>query len=499
MKARDNSVFVCKECGNESAKWMGQCPSCQTWNSMVEAPGVGKNPKSKYQISNKFQNPNAKTVAVRLEDVKVETGRRMSTGISELDMVLGGGIVGGQAILVAGEPGIGKSTLLLQVAAQATDESAYFAKASKGKQKSNLSTSPLPSLEAAKGVARLRGASKSQILYVCGEESAGQIAIRAKRLEIEKEKGTEGILVLSETDIDATLDWIDKSPSYAVGYGGASKSQIELVIVDSIQTMTTNDLPGTAGSVGQVRECALRLVTMAKETGIPVFIVGHVTKDGDIAGPRILEHMVDTVLWFEGERSQALRLVRTIKNRFGPTDEVGVFRMTDKGLIEVANPSEYLLAERVKNVPGSVVSIAMEGTRPMLVEVQALTVATQLPVPRRVATGIDFNRLQMLVAILTRRAGIDLSGVDVFVNVAGGVKVSDPALDLAVCLAIASSYRDKAVDPTVAAVGEVGLMGEVRKVGDLDRRVKEAKKLGYRVASAESGREVRAAVGKLVG
>ncbi len=271
-----------------------------------------------------------------------------------------------------------------------------------------------------------------------------------------------------------------------------------LVIVDSIQTLTTEDLTGVAGSVGQVREATQRLASISKRLGIPVFIVGHVTKEGTIAGPRVLEHIVDTVLWFEGERSQALRLIRAVKNRFGPTDEVGVFEMTEKGLVGVDNPSKLLLAERVKDVPGSVISVVLEGTRPMLVEIQALTSASQLAVPRRVATGIDMARLQMLVAVLSRRVGLALGDMDIFVNVTGGIRLADRGIDLAICLAVASSFLNKKLSSDVAAVGEVGLLGEVRKIGGLDKRIKEAKKLGYRVASAESGKSVSMAIKKLL-
>lgn len=359
----------------------------------------------------------------------------MTTGEAELDSVLGGGLVQGMVVLVAGEPGIGKSTLLTQI-----------------------------------------GVGKA--LYVCGEESASQVALRVKRLGLKGE-----MTLLESTDVDEIIAKIAKPG---------------LVIIDSIQTLTTTDLTGTAGSVGQVREATQRLALNAKRSGIPVFIVGHVTKEGTIAGPRVLEHIVDTVLWFEGERSQSLRLIRAVKNRFGPTDEVAVFEMTERGLIGVDNPSKLLLAERVKNVPGSVIGVVLEGTRPLLVEIQALTTPSQLAIPRRVATGIDFARLQMLVAVLSRRAGLALGDMDIFVNVTGGIKLADRGIDLAICLAIASSFLNKTVASDIAAVGEVGLLGEVRKVGGLNKRIKEAKKLGYRVASAESGKSVSAAIKKLL-
>ena len=271
-----------------------------------------------------------------------------------------------------------------------------------------------------------------------------------------------------------------------------------LVVIDSIQTLTTDDLSGVAGSVGQVRECAHRLQKLAKREHIPILLVGHVTKEGTIAGPRVLEHVVDTVLWFEGERTQNLRIVRAVKNRFGPTDEVAIFEMTEKGLVGIDNPSKLLLAERVKEVPGSVVSVVLEGTRPILLEIQALVTNSGLPIPRRVATGIDMSRLQMLVAVLTARAGLVLGNSDVFVNVTGGVRLVDRGTDLAICLAIASSFLNKGLPSDIAAVGEVGLLGEVRKVQGIEKRVKEAKKLGYRVASAESGKSVAAAIKKLL-
>ncbi|MBI2587352.1 DNA repair protein RadA [Candidatus Amesbacteria bacterium] len=304
------------------------------------------------------------------------------------------------------------------------------------------------------------------------------MALRVKRLGLKGEMD-----LLESTDVDEIISKLGKQ---------------ELVIIDSIQTLTTTDLAGTAGSVGQVRECVQRLASSVKRLGVPLFMIGHVTKEGNIAGPAVLMHVVDTVLWFEGERGQTLRLVRAVKNRFGPTDEVGVFEMTEKGLVGVANPSQLLLGERVKNVPGSVVSVVLEGQRPMLIEIQALVVPSQLAVPRRVATGVDFARLQMLVAVLMKRAGLQLGNEDIFVNVTGGIRLADRGIDLAICLAIASSFLNKSLPGDVAAVGEVGLLGEVRKVGGLEKRVKEAKKLGYRVASAESGKSVSAAIKKLL-
>jgi len=398
---------------------------------MVET--VEEDPKSK------VKSQNFKSKIYKLSEVKIDETGRVKTGEGELDSVLGGGVVAGMVVLVAGEPGIGKSTLLTQVGLRTKD-----------------------------------------VLYVCGEESATQVALRVKRL------GGKGEMLLFEsTDADEIVSKIEEQKP-------------GLVIVDSIQTLTVSDLSGTAGSVGQVRESAGRLAGVAKRLNTPLFLIGHITKEGSIAGPRVLEHMVDCVLWFEGERGQALRVVRAVKNRFGPTDEVGVFEMTETGLVGVADPSHMLLSERVKNVPGSVVGVILEGRRPILVEIQALTNLTNMVMPRRVATGIDMARLQMLVAVLARRANLHLEGADIFVNVTGGIRLADRGVDLAICLAIASAFLNKSLAGDVAAVGEVGLLGEVRKVGGLERRVREAKKLGYRVASAESGKSVEAAIKKLL-
>lgn len=397
------------------------------------------------------------SLILSLKDIKIDENKRIKTGEIELDNVLGGGLVAGMVVLVAGEPGIGKSTLLTQVALHTPSE---------------LRSSP-PKL----------GGDQGGVLYICGEESVSQVALRVKRLGIQS--SVSGIQLLESSDVD---DIVNKIGEIKPG----------LVIVDSIQSLQTADLTGVAGSVGQVRECTQRLALSVKRLGIPLFIVGHVTKEGTIAGPRVLEHVVDTVLWFEGERTQNLRIVRAVKNRFGPTDEVAIFEMTEKGLVGIDNPSKLLLAERVKEVPGSVVSVVLEGTRPILLEIQALVTNSGLPIPRRVATGIDMSRLQMLVAVLTARAGLILGNSDVFVNVTGGVRLVDRGTDLAICLAIASSFLNKGLPADIAAVGEVGLLGEVRKVQGLEKRVKEAKKLGYRVASAESGKSVAAAIKKLL-
>ena len=423
--AKIKSQFVCQQCGYSQSQWAGRCPTCDTWNSLVETVSQ--------QLSNSNLQFSKNSSIVNLQDIKVDEDKRQKTGELELDNVLGGGLVDGMVVLVAGEPGIGKSTLLLQVALKCKD-----------------------------------------VLYICGEESATQVALRAKRLGKISE-----VSLLETNNVDEAIAKI-------------TETKPDLVIVDSIQSMTTEDLTGGAGSVGQVRECASRLTSNIKHLASCLFIVGQVTKDGNIAGPRVLEHLVDTVLWFEGDRSSNLRLVRAIKNRFGPTDEVGVFEMSEAGLIGVSDPSKLLLSERVTKVSGSVVSVILEGRRPLLVEIQSLVVQSQLAIPRRVATGIDTNRLQMLVAVLTRRAGLHLGDQDIFVNVAGNIRLADRGVDLAICAAIASSFLDKPMPADIAAVGEVGLLGEVRKVVSLDKRIKEAKKLGYRVASAESGKSVSA-------
>ncbi|PJE67407.1 DNA repair protein RadA [Candidatus Shapirobacteria bacterium CG10_big_fil_rev_8_21_14_0_10_40_9] len=435
--AKAITKFICQQCGYESAGFLGRCPSCGTWGSLVETllPGEGERARGR--------EGERETKPISLGEVKTAKFQRLSTKIGEFDRVLGGGpprrdgrveagIVPGSVILLAGDPGIGKSTILLQVAAN------------------------IP----------------GTVLYISGEESPEQIKIRSERLGI-KDKN---ILFLSETNVEAIVDQLE------IG-------NLKLVIIDSIQTLYTSSLTGTPGSVGQVRECAARLLNLAKRKGIPMFFIGHVTKEGAIAGPMVLNHLVDTVLFFEGERFQSLRILRGFKNRFGPTDEVGVFEMGEKGLLEVSNPSKLFLEERREKVPGSVVTCLMEGSRPLLCEIQALVVPTQLAIPRRVSQGIDWGRLQLLTAVLSKRAGLPLSSFDVFVNVAGGIKVAEPGVDLAVSLAIASSFSDKPLDPKVCALGEVGLLGEIRQVGNLEKRVKEARRLGF--TKIVSPREVR--------
>jgi DNA repair protein RadA/Sms len=411
--AKVHSQFVCQQCGYSQVGWAGKCPNCGSWGSLVETVL-----KDERKVSKK-QHPTGNK-AISLSSVPSRKTSRISTKISELDRVLGGGLVSGQVVLIAGEPGIGKSTLLLQLAD------------------------------------KIGGT-----LYVSGEESASQVAIRAKRLGVK----SKSLKFLEETDVDAVIEAVE-DPA--------------LIIVDSIQTLFTSDLSGLPGSIGQVRECAARLLRLAKQKNMPLFMVGHVTKEGTVAGPAVLAHIVDTVLWFEGEKSLSLRLLRAVKNRFGPTDEVGIFSMEDKGLIPEDNAEKIFLTKRGKvAVPGSVVSSILNGTRPMLVEIQSLVVPTKMAFPKRTVQGIDPRRLEMLLAVLIRRCALPLYEYDVFVNVAGGITVREPASDLAICLSVASAFFDKAVSPQVLAVGEVGLLGEIREVVAETKRVKEARRLGF--------------------
>ncbi len=419
---KSHSSFICQQCGYKSPSFLGKCPECGNWNSMVETvekddtPSWGKKNTREKKLNNQ---------AVRLTSVLTTKVNRVTTGIKEVDQVLGGGLIPGSLILLAGDPGIGKSTLTLQL------------------------------------IAHIGG------LYVSGEESAAQIKLRAQRLKLKTEK----ILILSETNVEAML-------AEATSY----KNDIKLLIIDSIQTLWSEELSGAPGAIGQVRESTLKLMDFAKKEHIPVILIGHVTKEGTIAGPKTLEHIVDTVLYLEGERFQTLRLLRTSKNRFGPVDEVGVFSMEEAGMKEVDNPSELFLGGEAGSrhqAAGSVIIATLEGSRPLLVEVQALTVSTQIPIPRRVGNGINNNRLQMLVAIIQKHLRLPLGNFDIFVNVASGIKVFEPAADLGICLAIISSFKNKPLPGKTVAIGEVGLLGEIRNVIGLDRRIKEARKLGF--------------------
>lgn len=409
---RAHSQYVCQQCGYSQVGWAGKCPNCGSWGSLVETVISTGSQKSKSKDKKYIAKP------VSLASIPSKSTSRISTKISELDRVLGGGLVPGQVVLIAGEPGIGKSTLLLQLADKIGDT-----------------------------------------LFILGEESVGQVKVRANRLGI----ANKTLKFLEETDVDTAV--------------GAFDSE-RLVVVDSIQTITTEDLTGLAGSVGQVRECAFRLLKVAKEKNIPLFLVGHVTKEGTVAGPAVLAHIVDTVLWFEGDKSLTLRLLRAVKNRFGPTDEVGIFEMEDKGLIPETNVEKIFLSRGHMDVAGSVVTSTLQGTRPLLVEIQALVVSSKMPFPKRVSQGIDSRRLELLLAVLIRRCGLPLYEYDVFVNVAGGIKVVEPASDLAICLAIASSFFDKSLSKGTIALGEIGLLGEIREVVAQEKRIKEARRLG---------------------
>jgi len=416
--AKARVIYVCRDCGYETGRWLGRCPSCGAFSTLEETePEPAANLK-------KTSAPLKK--AVKLEDVAVATESRTPTGLSELDVVLSGGIVEGSLILLGGDPGIGKSTLLLQVC-------------------QNL------------------GKQGKSILYVSGEESVQQIKLRADRLEVD----AGNIYLAAETGMSEIESMI----------GGLKP---DLVIIDSIQTIVNEDTDSSPGSVSQVRSCTSALMRIAKGSGVSVFVVGHVTKEGAIAGPRVLEHMVDTVLYFEGERRETYRIIRAVKNRFGSTNEIGVFEMRTKGLAPISNPSEYMLAGRPMNVPGSVVTCSMEGVRPILTEVQALVCATSFNMPRRTAAGLDFNRSVMLLAVLEKRAGLRLGSFDCYLNIAGGVKTSEPSLDAAVIAAAASSFTNKAADPYTMVFGEVGLTGELRAVNMADKRIAEAYKLGFK-------------------
>ena len=427
MATKSTSRYVCQSCGDDFLRWEGQCRSCGTWNSLVET--VVRTPARGKPSSGSVAVGPGRGSAVALADIGEADVPRLATGIGELDRVLGGGLVPGSLVLVGGEPGIGKSTLLLQVAA---------------------------------GVGQ-------PVLYATGEESAAQVRLRAGRLGLLEGDPGRRVEVLAEHDIGSIVE-------------AARQRRPALVIVDSIQTATVDELDGAAGSVGQVRESTVRLMDFAKGEGIAVVLVGHVTKDGSIAGPKTLEHLVDAVIAVEGERYAALRLVRAAKNRFGSTEEVGVFEMAGAGMLEVTDPARAFLAEHSEPAPGSVVAPTLEGTRPLLVEVQALVAPAGYGTPARKASGLDPNRLGLLVAVLGRRAGISLGSHDVYANLAGGLTVAEPGLDLPIALALASSLRDRPIPPDTVVIGEVGLLGELRAVNGLERRLREAARLGFRQA-----------------
>lgn len=418
-KGKQKTTFFCKECGFESPKWLGQCPGCKEWDSFVEEPVV-KTAAGRSVTVTEYREPS------KLSEIVTNDEVRTLTGIGELDRVLGGGIVTGSLVLVGGDPGIGKSTLLLQMCKQ-------LAEAGK------------------------------DVLYVSGEESVKQIKMRADRLgTFQKE-----LFLLSETDLDIVTEVI-------------GRKKPEIVIIDSIQTMYREEIGSAPGSVSQVRETTSTLMRLAKSLPVSIFIVGHVTKEGVVAGPRVLEHMVDTVLYFEGDGGASYRFLRGVKNRFGSTDEIGVFEMRGNGLVEVPNPSEYMLAGKPKQAPGSIVVCSIEGTRPILIEVQALVCQTNFNMPRRTSTGTDYNRVNLLMAVIEKRMGVRMGDCDAYINVAGGMRIHEPALDLGIILALLTSYRNQSLDDETICFGEVGLAGEVRAVNMAEQRVLEAAKLGFK-------------------
>jgi len=420
VKKNQKTIFCCQSCGFQTPKWMGKCPDCGSWDSFVEERSAAGSSRRSFRAIAAPQ-----IAPVPIDSIELETELRLHTGIKEFDRVLGGGLVLGTLVLIGGDPGIGKSTLMLQVL---------------------------------NGLA----SQEHKVLYVSGEESIRQIRLRSKRLNTV----SPDMLVVSEVEIEAILSMIEST-------------QPEVLVVDSIQTMFNGDLTSAPGSVSQVRESTVRLMLMAKKTGIPTFLIGHVTKDGAIAGPKLLEHMVDTVLYFEGDRNHVFRILRTVKNRFGSTNEIGVFEMKDKGLDEVANPSAVFLSERPADSAGSVVTASMEGTRPILVELQALASATNFGTPRRTILGLDPNRVALLAAVMEKKLGMHLMGYDIFMNVAGGVKVAEPAVDMAIVAAVASSFLDKAIPDGAMVLGEIGLTGEVRAIGQVDIRIAEGRKMGF--------------------
>jgi len=420
--AKAKRVFICQSCGHQTAKWLGKCPDCDAWNSYVEEAVV--TPRKGRMAA----NPQPVTLPLPLTEVRRDEDERLQTDIGELDRVLGGGLVRGSLVLIGGDPGIGKSTLILQAVA-------------------GLSRAP----------------QNHVVLYVSGEESATQLRMRGDRLGIQSDQ----VYLLTETSMEMIQEQV-------------SRLKPRILVIDSIQTIFMADVTSAPGSVSQVRECTAQLMMLAKSLNLPILIIGHVTKEGTIAGPRVLEHMVDTVLYFEGERHHVYRMLRAVKNRFGPTNEIGVFEMRQAGLAEVTNPSELFLAERPLHASGSTVVASVEGTRPLLVELQALGSPSGFGTPRRVANGIDHQRMALLLAVLEKRLGLPLQQHDVYVNVVGGLRIDEPAIDLGVVAAVASSLRDLPIDPELVIFGEVGLTGEVRAVGHVETRLREAAKLGFR-------------------
>ncbi|WP_173472843.1 DNA repair protein RadA [Eubacterium ruminantium] len=416
--AKEKTVFFCSECGFEASKWMGQCPNCKSWNTFVEEKTVAKS-------KNKQVSYGDRPKAVSIGEVAVTEEVRLITGINELDRVLGGGIVKGSLVLVGGDPGIGKSTLLLEMCRNLSDKG-------------------------------------TKVFYVSGEESLSQIKMRGDRIGA----NSKNLMLQSDNDLDNI-------------FASMENCQAEVMIVDSIQTMVSADTDNAPGTVTQVREVTNRLLQLAKRLNVAIFIVGHVTKEGMVAGPRTLEHMVDCVLYFEGDGNAGFRLLRAVKNRFGSTNEIGVFNMTDKGLEEVSNPSKMFLNGRPENAPGSVVVSVVEGSRAIMLEIQALVCDSNFNMARRTAVGVDYNRVNLLMAVLEKRAGLNLAGSDCYVNIAGGMKLNDPSADLGIAMAIASSFRNRALDSSVCIIGEIGLTGEIRGIRNIVQRIGEAEKMGF--------------------
>ena len=451
MAKAKSTGFFCRECGYESSKWMGQCPACKAWNTMVEAPSA---PASSGTAAGRYAAAASLTAApgkrvgaqakpVSLDEIELSDTDRTRTGFAELDRVLGSGVVRGSLVLVGGDPGIGKSTLLLQVCRNLAEK-------------------------------------QVSVLYISGEESLRQIKLRANRIG----QFTDKMQLLCETNLEVIREVIERRKP-------------DVVVIDSIQTMFHEDVSSAPGSVSQVRESTNILMQIAKGMGVSIFIVGHVTKEGNVAGPRVLEHMVDTVLYFEGDRHASYRILRAVKNRFGSTNEIGVFEMCNTGLEEVKNPSEYMLNGRPEDASGSVVACSMEGTRPILVEIQALVCQSNFGIPRRTAVGTDFNRVNLLMAVLEKKVGLRLAASDAYVNIAGGMKMTEPAIDLGICLAIVSSAKDIVIPDNVMVFGEVGLSGEIRAVNMAGQRVQEAKKLGF--GTVVLPEVCRSSVGKVEG
>ena len=436
--AKQRSMYICSECGYESGKWYGKCPGCGEWNTMNEETPAVKSTGTKRSSGGYASRP-----LKRLSEITEDVERRISTGIHEFDRVLGGGIVPGSLVLVGGDPGIGKSTLLLQVCRNLAEK-------------------------------------QVSVLYISGEESLRQIKLRANRIG----QFTDKMQLLCETNLEVIREVIERRKP-------------DVVVIDSIQTMFHEDVSSAPGSVSQVRESTNILMQIAKGMGVSIFIVGHVTKEGNVAGPRVLEHMVDTVLYFEGDRHASYRILRAVKNRFGSTNEIGVFEMCNTGLEEVKNPSEYMLNGRPEDASGSVVACSMEGTRPILVEIQALVCQSNFGIPRRTAVGTDFNRVNLLMAVLEKKVGLRLAASDAYVNIAGGMKMTEPAIDLGICLAIVSSAKDIVIPDNVMVFGEVGLSGEIRAVNMAGQRVQEAKKLGF--GTVVLPEVCRSSVGKVEG